>query len=185
MITSIKYSSDWLMQLTHTEVDNGKKVFLIFDAAQSHESSIGFLQDTRSHPDIFVHSLFSGTTEGNIPYEVSPICIELNKRNVQESSLICHFFDQNAKTMPMFNIMISQYSLSELSKHLKSYLTVMIDEREQLFRWYDPRIGQYLSEILTEDQWRVFKRPIEQWWLSKIEYDFQPRIEMVLQEVKS
>ena len=125
------------------------------------EKITDFIRQKYGKTNLIFHSLFAGTQEGNVPFRASPIYIKLNTDNMYENSPICLLFEELCQTESMINIIGSTQNEAIFVKHLKNYLSIC-DENgtPYLFRWYDPRIGKYMHQVLTEEQWLEFTAPI-------------------------
>lgn len=138
-------------------------VYLILDAAQVSKQALKFINNSRANSNIELYSLFSGTTEGNAPFEVSPLIVILKNINILDS-LDCIFLNEIWKKEQVLSIVFSKLELMQFTKMMKQYLTVRFpDGSTKLFRWYDPRILKKIDKILTDDQQEIFFKEIENW----------------------
>lgn len=154
-------------------------LYLIIDAAQQPEKITDFIRQKYGKTNLIFHSLFAGTQEGNVPFRASPIYIKMDTDNMYENSPICLLFEELCQTESMINIIGSTQDEAIFVKHLKNYLSICDEDgTPYLFRWYDPRIGKYMHQILTEEQWLEFTAPIEVWWISMVRYGFENQIIM-------
>lgn len=142
---------------------NGNYVYFILDSAQVSEEALIFLNNVRSNVDVNVYSLFSGTPEGNVPFEVAPVLITIDNIDIlleKEFEAINKFW----KEEQVLSIVFSSLILKDFMKKMKSYLTVIFpDESKKMFRWYDPRILKKLEHILEKEQEKEFFLDIYQW----------------------
>lgn len=147
----------------NNNLQNNSFVYLILDAAQVSKQALKFINNSRANSNIEIYSLFSGTTEGNAPFEVSPLIIILKDNNVLNSE----FLNEMWKKEQVLSIVFSKLELMHFSKMMKQYLTVILpDGSSKLFRWFDPRVLKKIDKILTNDQQEVFFKEIENWVLA-------------------
>lgn len=145
-------------------------MYLILDAAQFSDQSLDFINSCRCDNRVEVYSLFAGTTEGNAPFEVSPLLIVVHDLNILKNSNFL-FLHQVWHKDEALNIVFSKLKLSLFVKKMKKYLTVKFpDNTQKLFRWFDPRILKKINKILDEDQEAEFFNGIEKWVVSVRNY---------------
>lgn len=144
--------------------DNFK--YLILDAAQVSEKTLLFINTCRSDTRIEFYSLFSGTTEGNAPIEVSPILIVLNDLAILQDEKF-NFIEEIWESEQALNLIDSHLDLKNFIKKMKKYLTVYFpDGSQKIFRWFDPRVVKKIDKILDDEQQCEFFKDIEKWLIS-------------------
>lgn len=140
--------------------------YLILDAAQVSEKTLLFINACRSDTRIEIYSLFAGTTEGNAPFEVSPILIFLNDLTILLDEKF-NFIEEIWENEQALNLIDSHLDLKNFIKKMKKYLTVYFpDGSQKIFRWFDPRILKKIDKILDKEQQYEFFKDIEKWLIS-------------------
>ena len=141
-------------------------MYLILDAAQVSDQTLHFINAWRNDARLEFYSLFSGTTEGNAPFEVAPVLVLINDLEVLEEEGFS-FIHQTWKDEQALNLVCSSLDLTQFVKKMKRYLTVEFpDGTQKLFRWFDPRIVKKIHKILTDQQEDEFFEDITKWIIS-------------------
>lgn len=150
--------------------NQNQNIYLILDAAQISEEILLFINELRKDVRIEFYSLFAGTTEGNVPFEVAPLLIVINDLRIFEDNAF-NFIHEIWHLEQVLNIVISKLPLADFAKKMKRYLTVEFpDGSKKLFRWYDPRIMKKISKILDNQQEHEFFKDIDKWIISVRNY---------------
>lgn len=150
---------------------NDAEIYLILDAAQVSDASLLFINQLRSDTRIDFYSLFAGTTEGNAPFEVSPLLMVINDLSLLDDEKF-NFMDDVWRNEEALNLVFSHLTLEKFIKKMKKYLTVEFpDGSQKIFRWFDPRILKKIEKILDESQQKEFFNDIEEWVISVRNYD--------------
>ncbi|WP_151714085.1 DUF4123 domain-containing protein [Acinetobacter bereziniae] len=138
-------------------------MYLILDAAQVSDQALSFIHEFQNDSRIEFYSLFSGTTEGNAPFEVAPVLLLIHDLDLFNDERF-NFIHQTWKDEQALNIVLSSLDLTQFVKKMKSYLTVEFpDGTQKLFRWFDPRIIKKIHKILQDEQVDEFFQGIERW----------------------
>ena len=141
-------------------------MYLILDAAQVSDQTLHFINTWRNDARLEFYSLFSGTTEGNAPFEVAPVLVLINDLEMLEEEGFS-FIHQTWKDEQALNLVCSSLDLTQFVKKMKRYLTVEFpDGTQKLFRWFDPRIVKKIHKILTDQQEDEFFEGITKWIIS-------------------
>lgn len=145
-------------------------IYLILDAAQFSNQSLEFIKTYLNDNRIEIYSLFSGTTEGNAPFEVSPLLMVIHDLSILKDKNFL-FIHQIWHVEQALNIVFSRLELNLFVKKMKQYLTVKFpDNTQKLFRWFDPRILKKINKILDDEQQYEFFNGIEKWIISVRNY---------------
>lgn len=136
-------------------------VYLLLDIARNYRK---FKQRIGLNKDIRYENIFIGTIDQGTPDYLSPLLIEVNQANL--ASLDC-WIEERKKISICSNVLFSSCSQKEISRHLKKYLTITLpDNKEALFRFYDPTVAKQLPVLLDNTDYQVFMEPFSAWWYS-------------------
>lgn len=133
--------------------------FAILDLAQQDEGVLlGWLYSHFGHKEIPWVSLYFGS-ELNNDWMAGPILVELRDCDAFQNALI-----ERCQTeyLGVF-IHAGDTSLVTMAEHLRSLITVQLDNKPALFRFYDPRSLGPLLEVLEPAQRRRLTGPAERW----------------------
>lgn len=163
---------------------NDAEIYLILDAAQVSDASLVFINQLRSDTRIDFYSLFAGTTEGNAPFEVSPLLMVINNLSLLDDEKF-NFMDDVWRNEQALNLVFSHLTLEKFIKKMKKYLTVEFpDGSQKIFRWFDPRIVKKIDKVLDDEQEEEFFNDIEKWVISvRNYYDVNANQIMILERV--
>ena len=141
-------------------------MYLILDAAQVSDQTLHFINTWRNDARLEFYSLFSGTTEGNVPFEVAPVLVLINDLEALEEDGFS-FIHQTWKDEQALNLVFSSLDLTQFVKKMKRYLTVEFpDGTQKLFRWFDQKKKKKIHKILTDQQEDEFFEDITKWVIS-------------------
>jgi len=133
--------------------------FAILDLAQQEEGVLlGWLYSHFEHKKIPWVSLYFGS-ELNSDWMAGPILVELRGFNEFQNALIERCQTEYLGVL----IHAGDTSLVTLAEHLCSLITVQLDSKPALFRFYDPRSLGPLLEVLEPAQRQRLTGPTEQW----------------------
>jgi hypothetical protein len=133
--------------------------FAILDLAQQEEGVLlGWLYSHFEHKEIPWVSLYFGS-ELNSDWTAGPILVELRGANEFQDALIERCQTEYLGVL----IHAGDISLITMAKHLCSLITVQLDNKPALFRFYDPRSLGPLLEVLEPAQRQRLTGPVERW----------------------
>lgn len=178
-ITSFQQISEILKQSL-----NDAEIYLILDAAQVSDATLLFINQLRSDTRIDFYSIFAGTTEGNAPFEASPLLMVINDLSLLDDEKF-NFMDDVWRNEQALNLVFSHLTLEKFIKKMKKYLTVEFpDGSQKIFRWFDPRIVKKIDKVLDDEQEEEFFNDIEKWVISvRNYYDVNANQIMILERV--
>ncbi|MEH6355558.1 MAG: DUF4123 domain-containing protein [Marinobacter sp.] len=133
--------------------------FAILDLAQQEENVLlGWLYSHFEHKEIPWISLYFGS-EQNSDWKAGPILVELRGFDDFQNALIERCRTEYLSVL----IHARDVSLATMAGHLRSLITVQLDNKPALFRFYDPRSLGPLLEVLEPAQRQRLTGPAERW----------------------
>jgi hypothetical protein len=133
--------------------------FAILDLAQQEENVLlGWLYSHFEYKAIPWVSLYFGR-EQNSDWTAGPILVELRGFDDFQNALIERCQAEYLGVL----IHARDISLATMAKHLCSLITVQLNNKPALFRFYDPRSLGPLLEVLEPAQRQRLTGPVERW----------------------
>lgn len=133
-------------------------LYVVIDSAQNSEEVLTFLKKIKSDSFSEIYSLFANTKENNLPWEVSPLLLNLNKMFNEEiiETIESWWVEKDIIQILAIN---RDYPFKLLIKKLQKLMIFeMNNSKKFMFRWFDPRVSQNMKYLLNaEDLNSIFE----------------------------
>ena len=144
--------------------------YLLLDSAKNHIYIKRWLKTLSEKQFNQIGNLFHGTIDETSPLEVSPLLLHINQENnevLQRTLLV-------SENIGIFSLIETSLSKQPLIKHLQPFLQAELPNGElALFRFYDPSIVKILNKMLSNKDFDLLMKPIENWWYQNLDGTFE------------
>jgi hypothetical protein len=110
-------------------------------------------------------SLFDGTLEKSAPAAAPILVLAGSKERFGMSRRLCDWIARNGTYTSTVLILSSPLQFESLATRLKARLLVTLsDDMDAMLRFFDPRIFETLTKVLSSEQSKSFFSPADRWY---------------------